>query len=98
MVFKHSKLRRVILLAFGLTTWGASAAEFNTDVLDAEDLQNIDISRFSVAGYVPPGDYVLTVWVNGLRLGAHVIFPYMRKALLPSNALHLFVYQQICCN
>ncbi|EMF7616783.1 TPA: fimbria/pilus outer membrane usher protein [Providencia stuartii] len=70
MVFKHSKLRRVILLAFGLTTWGASAAEFNTDVLDAEDLQNIDISRFSVAGYVPPGDYVLTVWVNGLRLGA----------------------------
>lgn len=70
MVFKHSKLWWVILLAFGLTTWGASAAEFNTDVLDAEDLQNIDISRFSVAGYVPPGDYVLTVWVNGLRLGA----------------------------
>lgn len=46
------------------------ATEFNIDVLDAEDIQNIDMSQFSIAGYVPPGDYVLTVFVNGQRLGA----------------------------
>ncbi|WP_435300891.1 FimD/PapC N-terminal domain-containing protein, partial [Escherichia coli] len=31
------------------------AVDFNTDVLDAEDRQNIDISRFSRAGYIMPG-------------------------------------------
>ncbi|MEQ4692400.1 FimD/PapC N-terminal domain-containing protein [Providencia manganoxydans] len=70
MMFKHSKVRQAVLLTLGLTTWAASASEFNTDVLDAKDIQNIDMSQFSVAGYVPPGDYVLTVFVNGQRLGA----------------------------
>lgn len=50
--------------------FSAYATEFNIDVLDAEDIQNIDMSQFSIAGYVPPGDYVLTVFVNGQRLGA----------------------------
>lgn len=70
MMFKHSKVRQAVLLTLGLTTWAASASEFNTDVLDAKDIQNIDMSQFSVAGYVPPGNYVLTVFVNGQRLGA----------------------------
>ncbi|MEX9754371.1 fimbria/pilus outer membrane usher protein [Providencia vermicola] len=70
MMFKHCKVRQVVLFTFGFMAWTAGASEFNTDVLDAQDIQHIDISQFSVAGYVPPGDYVLTVFVNGLRLGA----------------------------
>ncbi|HHR5991098.1 TPA: fimbria/pilus outer membrane usher protein [Providencia alcalifaciens] len=69
MMFKHSKLRLAILLALSMGIRNAHAAEFNTDVLDAEDISNIDMSQFSVAGYVPPGDYILTVFVNGQRLG-----------------------------
>lgn len=58
------------MLALGLGSCVAYATEFNIDVLDAEDVKSVDISQFSVAGYVPPGHYVLTVFVNGQRLGA----------------------------
>ncbi|NBM87971.1 fimbria/pilus outer membrane usher protein [Proteus sp. G2661] len=69
--FKLSRANRAVLVAFSCTAWTASyASEFNTDVLDAEDIQNVDMSQFSVAGYVPPGHYVLTAFVNGQRLGA----------------------------
>ncbi|WP_337241730.1 fimbria/pilus outer membrane usher protein [Proteus faecis] len=67
--FKFSKLRQAILLGCCCIIGTTNAAEFNTDVLDAEDLKNIDISQFSVAGYVPPGQYVLTIFANGQRLG-----------------------------
>ncbi|HBO23154.1 MAG TPA: fimbrial assembly protein [Providencia sp.] len=70
MSFKHSIVRQAILLALSFSAWTAYASEFNTDVLDTEDIQNIDMSQFSVAGYVPPGNYSLTVFVNGQRLGA----------------------------
>lgn len=56
-------------MVLSFTACTAYSSEFNTDVLDAEDLQHVDISQFSVAGYVPPGNYVLTVFVNGQRLG-----------------------------
>lgn len=65
-LFKLSQFALLILSYTALPSY----AEFNTDVLDAEDIQNVDMSQFSVAGYVPPGDYVLTVFVNEQRLGA----------------------------
>ncbi|KAK6055879.1 fimbrial usher protein [Cooperia oncophora] len=40
------------------------AVDFNTDILDAEDKQNIDISRFSQAGYIMPGEYQMDIRVN----------------------------------
>ncbi|WP_032695211.1 fimbria/pilus outer membrane usher protein [Raoultella planticola] len=43
----------------------AYAVEFNTDILDATDKKNIDISRFSQAGYIMPGQYQMDVTVNG---------------------------------
>lgn len=39
--------------------------EFNTDVMDVEDRGQIDISHFSRAGYVMPGDYDLMLNING---------------------------------
>ncbi|HBR2043253.1 TPA: fimbria/pilus outer membrane usher protein [Klebsiella pneumoniae] len=43
----------------------AYAVDFNTDVLDAADRQNIDFSRFSQMGYIMPGQYQMYIMVNG---------------------------------
>ncbi|PVZ85726.1 PapC/FimD family outer membrane usher protein [Serratia sp. S1B] len=42
----------------------AYAIEFNTDVLDTSDRENIDFSRFSQKGYVLPGSYPLQIQLN----------------------------------
>ena len=39
--------------------------EFNTDVLDAADRDNIDLTRFATDNYVPPGEYLLDIKING---------------------------------
>ncbi|CAI2489769.1 MULTISPECIES: outer membrane usher protein [Serratia] len=38
--------------------------QFNTDVLDLNDRENIDLSQFSRSGYIMPGTYAMTVHVN----------------------------------
>lgn len=43
---------------------GSSAVEFNTDILNTEDRSNIDLSRFSQAGYIMPGTYHLMLKLN----------------------------------
>lgn len=45
-----------------------SVTEFNTDVMDLSDRANVDISHFARAGYVMPGDYPLTLNVNGIEI------------------------------
>ncbi|MEY1163261.1 outer membrane usher protein [Providencia manganoxydans] len=42
--------------------------EFNTEVLDLEDKNNIDLKQFSRAGYIMPGTYSFTLKVNGEQL------------------------------
>ncbi|ENB9037842.1 fimbrial protein, partial [Escherichia coli] len=51
-------------LMFSLAVMPVHAVDFNTDILDAEDKQNIDISRFSQAGYIMPGEYQMDIRVN----------------------------------
>ena len=51
-------------LMLSLAGTPAYAVDFNTDVLDAEDRQNIDISRFSRADYIMPGQYQMEIKVN----------------------------------
>ncbi|BEO41514.1 fimbrial protein SteB [Serratia marcescens] len=46
----------------------AGDIEFNTDVLDVEDRENMDLTQFSRAGYIMPGDYLFAVKVNGQSL------------------------------
>ncbi|WP_163333713.1 outer membrane usher protein [Enterobacter bugandensis] len=38
--------------------------QFNTDVLDVNDRENIDLSQFSRSGYIMPGVYNLAVHIN----------------------------------
>ncbi|HAO9088964.1 TPA: fimbria/pilus outer membrane usher protein [Escherichia coli] len=51
-------------MLLSLTGAPVYAVDFNTDVLDAADRQNIDFSRFSQAGYIMPGQYQMEIMVN----------------------------------
>ncbi|VFS14981.1 fimbrial biogenesis outer membrane usher protein [Enterobacter cancerogenus] len=42
----------------------AGDIEFNTDILDIKDKANIDLSRFSQAGYIMPGHYTMVMRIN----------------------------------
>ena len=42
--------------------------EFNTDVLDVKDRENINLDHFSRAGYIMPGTYLLALKVNSDNL------------------------------
>lgn len=55
-------------LVLSLASTSVYAIEFNTDVLDTTDRQNIDISRFSQDGYIMPGEYLMQVVVNDLGI------------------------------
>ncbi|EGT5661343.1 outer membrane usher protein [Cronobacter dublinensis subsp. dublinensis] len=46
----------------------ADDIQFNTDVLDVKDKQNIDLSQFSKRGYIMPGYYTFTIKVNQNQL------------------------------
>ncbi|MGO2304164.1 MAG: fimbria/pilus outer membrane usher protein [Providencia sp.] len=92
--FKYKKIRRVVVFALSIISWAVYGTEFNTEMLDAEDIQNIDMSQFSVAGYVPPGDYVLTIFVNGLRLGAPREVSVYKDPTNPISVLEHSIYKQ----
>lgn len=56
-----------IALALGAPTtviYAADEIQFNTDVLDVHDRQNIDLSQFSRGGYIMPGVYGMVVHIN----------------------------------
>ncbi|MGU4684597.1 FimD/PapC N-terminal domain-containing protein, partial [Escherichia coli] len=59
--FAVNSITYVLLLS--LVAVPAYAIDFNTDVLDAADRQNIDFSRFSRAGYIMPGQYQMEIKV-----------------------------------
>jgi len=42
----------------------AQEFQFNTDVLDIKDRQNLDLSVFAFNNFIMPGDYPLTIHVN----------------------------------
>ncbi|CAI2526523.1 outer membrane usher protein [Serratia ficaria] len=42
--------------------------QFNTDILDVNDRQNIDLSQFSRSGYIMPGTYTMVVHLNNSEL------------------------------
>ncbi|WP_270655260.1 fimbria/pilus outer membrane usher protein [Enterobacter bugandensis] len=49
-------------------TSSTSVTDFNTDVLDVNDRASVDVSHFARAGYVMPGEYPLTLAVNGTEI------------------------------
>lgn len=67
-----------IACALGLFGYYASAEEvqFNTDVLDVKDRENIDLGQFSRGGYIMPGDYMMLVRVNKQELPEQTVTFY----------------------
>lgn len=63
----------------------ANAVEFNMDVMDAEDKQNIDLSRFTASGYVMPGQYLLVINVNQHNLPEQTV-PFMPREGRPDSS------------
>lgn len=67
-----------IACALGFVGFYASAEEvqFNTDVLDVKDRQNIDLGQFSRGGYIMPGNYIMLVRINKQELPEQPVIFY----------------------
>lgn len=73
LLFKRSVLGVCISVLLQGYSLRAFAVEFNTDILSAEDRNNIDLSRFSQAGYIMPGTYILGMKLNGQKISEQEI-------------------------
>lgn len=63
----------VVLAIQGMTGHAAENIQFNTDVLDVSDRANIDLSRFSQAGYIMPGNYQMVIRLNKSELSEQML-------------------------
>lgn len=66
---QFSVIGALIISILSLQRAAADDVQFNTDVLDVKDRANISLTQFAHAGYLMPGDYSLTVRVNGHAIG-----------------------------
>ncbi len=57
-----------VFLYAAIFPFSVTAVEFNTDMIDAEDRENIDISQFEKKGHIPPGSYLVRIQINKNRL------------------------------
>lgn len=57
----------------------AEDIQFNTDLLDVDDRNNIDVTNFARKGYIMPGRYTLNVRLNGDALGDRSVDFYTPK-------------------
>lgn len=66
-LFRLQVLGLCVALAFGqpiMLVYAADEIQFNTDVLDTNDRNNIDLSQFSRSGFIMPGTYTMVLHVN----------------------------------
>ncbi|MGL5385885.1 MAG: outer membrane usher protein [Enterobacterales bacterium] len=66
-IFRLRGLWICIALSLGSPVYFSHAADdiqFNTDVLDTQDRENIDLSHFARGGYIMPGSYTMAVYLN----------------------------------
>lgn len=76
--FRPRILSLHIAYCLGGVTLAAQAddIQFNTDILDVKDSANIDLGQFSRSGYIMPGEYLLTVYVNKHQLSEQSVTFY----------------------
>ena len=69
---RHLRLPSLLSVVAGLLIFhslnhiaqAGESIEFNTDVLDVQDRNHIDLNKFSRKGWLLPGDYPFTIQVN----------------------------------
>jgi len=67
LLVKSRFASRIIVAEFFLLFFSTALAndvQFNTDILDVNDRENINLSNFSKPGYVVPGSYPLIIKLN----------------------------------
>ena len=67
----NALLRRCLFIGLSSVAGSALAAaeiQFNTDILDLNDRNNIDLSQFSRSGFILPGTYSMAVEINAQTL------------------------------
>ncbi|HEY3591013.1 MAG TPA: fimbria/pilus outer membrane usher protein [Buttiauxella sp.] len=78
--FRLNPLNYFFLVTLSIISSQVNAVEFNVDIMDAADKENIDLSRFSEAGYIPPGNYLLNLRVNGTGI-QDAEFPFYTRMM-----------------
>lgn len=67
----------------------AGGIEFNTDVLDVQDRENIDLTPFTQSGYIMPGEYLLDVKINNISISTQkVVYRETEDSSLPEAKLN----------
>lgn len=75
-LYRYARVKALylaLLISFSGQTTGI---EFNTDILDVDDRDRIDLSHFSKSGYLMPGEYRFVIRVNKFDLPEQAIFYY----------------------
>lgn len=73
--FKVNKVLFSILLALSVS--GVSnAVEFNMNIIDAKDRDNIDLSQFSNPDFIPAGEYLTDITLNGRKLSGQYLIKF----------------------
>jgi len=54
----------IAFLSLPFNAGASDVIQFNTDVLDLNDRENIDLSQFSRGGFIMPGMYTMSVYLN----------------------------------
>ncbi|EPR6208141.1 fimbria/pilus outer membrane usher protein [Escherichia coli] len=69
-----------------LVSASSHAIEFNTDILNTTDGEDIDISRFSRPGYIMPGQYQMEIKVNDQNISPSAFqIEFLEPAFLNSD-------------
>ena len=68
--------------------------EFNTEVLDVKERVNIDLGRFSQAGYVMPGNYQLILHVNKAELAEQSV-QFLAPADNPKGSMACLTFSMV---
>ncbi|MEE4411998.1 MULTISPECIES: outer membrane usher protein [unclassified Serratia (in: enterobacteria)] len=63
-IFCQASLGASVFLCTLNNSIAAEEVQFNTDILDIKDRENIDLSQFSRKGYILPGTYTLAINLN----------------------------------
>lgn len=80
--FHPRALSACIIYSFGFIGYSVSAEEvqFNTEVLDVKDRDNIDLGQFSRGAYIMPGDYMMLIRINKQELPEQSVIFYAAKS------------------
>ncbi|MEY0291075.1 fimbria/pilus outer membrane usher protein [Providencia rettgeri] len=77
--FKINKILFSIALAFSVSGI-SNAVEFNMNIIDAKDRDNIDLSQFSNPDFIPAGEYLTDITLNGRKLSGQYLIKFIEES------------------